>query len=57
MLANLLHHSRLRKAVLDIHLHRDSHSDYGRACGLRLSWEMGFRLQSQLPITETRNTP
>ena len=55
MLINLLQHLRLRKAVLDVHLHHDGHCDYGRACGLPLSLEMGLRPQSQLPITEVRN--
>ena len=57
MLTNLPQHLRPRKAVLDVHLHHDSRCDYGRACGLRLSLELGSRLQSQLPITQIRNIP
>ena len=57
MLTKLPQHLRLRNAVLDLHLHHDSHCDYGRAYGLRLSLESGSRLQSQLPITQIRNVP
>ena len=37
MLTNLPQHLRMRKVVLDIHLHHDSHCDYSRVCGLRFS--------------------
>ena len=57
MLTKLLQYSRLREAVLDIHLHHDSHCDYGNACGLRLQLKLGPRLHSQLPVTEIRNIP
>ena len=39
--------------MLDIHLHHDSHCDYGRVCGLWLSLGLGIRLQSRLPITQS----
>ena len=57
MLTNLPQHLRLRKAVLDIHLHHDSHCDYCQAFGLRFTLELGSRLQSQLPTTQIRNIP
>ena len=57
MLTNLAQHLRLRKTVPGIRLHHDSHCDYGRAVGLRLSLYLGSRLQLQLPITQIRNIP
>ena len=57
MLTNLPQHLRLRKAVLDIHLHHDSHCDYCQVFGLRCTFGLGSRLQSQLPKTQIRNIP
>ena len=51
MLTKLPQHLLLRKAVPGIHLHRDSHCDYGCAYGLRLLIYDGI----QAAIVATRN--